>query len=147
MATTDDREALYGGRAWPDHYTFVPALRVADTTWISGTTASGTDGCIEHPGDIVEQTRQIFRKLERLLHAAGGTCDDIVSTTDFITTRENYRHTAAVRREFFKIGRPTSTGVLVAGLLREGAVIEISAVAVLRHAGRGSTEKRLDQTA
>ena len=34
----------------------------------------------EAPGDIVEQTRQIFRKFERLLQAAGGSCADIVST-------------------------------------------------------------------
>ena len=37
-----------------------------------------------------------------------------------------------VRREFLKDARPASTGVIVAGLLREGALIEISAVAVLR---------------
>jgi enamine deaminase RidA (YjgF/YER057c/UK114 family) len=79
----------------------------------------------------VEQTRQIFRKFERLLNDAGGSCDDIVQTTDFFTTTENYRATAAVRREFFKRGFPTSTGVLVAGLLREHALIEISAIAVL----------------
>ena len=40
--------------------------------------------------------------------------------------------TAAVRREFFKTSKPTSTGVQVSGLLREHALIEISAVAVLR---------------
>jgi enamine deaminase RidA (YjgF/YER057c/UK114 family) len=36
-----------------------------------------------------------------------------------------------VRREFFKGRFPTATGVIVAGLLREGALIEISAIAVL----------------
>jgi enamine deaminase RidA (YjgF/YER057c/UK114 family) len=62
----------------------------------------------------------------------GGSCDDIVQTTDYFTTTENYRATAAVRREFFKTAKPTSTGVQVTGLLREHALIEISAVAVLR---------------
>jgi enamine deaminase RidA (YjgF/YER057c/UK114 family) len=55
-----------------------------------------------------------------------------VATTDFFTTTDNYKRTAAVRREFFKANRPTSTGVLVAGLLRKDALIEIAAVAVLR---------------
>ncbi|MBI2198927.1 MAG: RidA family protein [Candidatus Rokubacteria bacterium] len=90
------------------------------------------DNQIVAPGDIVEQTRQICRKFERLLNAAGGSCEDIVQTVDYITTTENYKATAAVRREFFKTAQPTSTGVIVAGLLREGAVIEISAIAVLR---------------
>jgi len=125
------RDAITVG-PWPDRYTFVPALRVGRTVFISGTTAADDEGRITAPGDIVEQTRQISQKFERLLGTVGGSCDDIVQTVDYITTTENYRGTATVRREFFRTARPTSTGVLVAGLLREGAVIEISAVAVLR---------------
>jgi enamine deaminase RidA (YjgF/YER057c/UK114 family) len=128
---TLERDALYGGRPWPSKYTYVPAVRVGSTIYLSGTTGTDENGVITAPGDIEEQTRQIFRKFEALLRAAGGSCEDIVSTTDFITTTENYARTAAVRREFFRKGFPASTGVLVAGLLRKDALIEISAVAVL----------------
>jgi enamine deaminase RidA (YjgF/YER057c/UK114 family) len=117
---------------WPAHYTYVPALRVGNMVWLSGTTGTDDHGRITAPGDIVEQTRQIFRKFHRLLDSIGGSCDDIVATTDFFITTENYKMTAEVRREFFKASVPTSTGVLVAGLLRKDALIEISAVAVLR---------------
>jgi enamine deaminase RidA (YjgF/YER057c/UK114 family) len=127
-----DREQVTGGRPWPAHYTYVPALRVGNMVWLSGTTGTDEQGKITAPGDIAEQTRQIFRKFQRLLESIGGSCDDIVATTDFFTTTENYKSTAAVRREFFKTSVPTSTGVLVAGLLRKDALIEISAVAVLR---------------
>jgi enamine deaminase RidA (YjgF/YER057c/UK114 family) len=130
--TPDTREVITGGQTWPAHYTYVPALRVGNLVFLSGTTATGEDNQIVAPGDIVAQTRQIFRKFERLLVAAGGSCEDIVQTTDYITTTENYKATAAVRREFFKGAVPTSTGVIVAGLLREGAVIEISAIAILK---------------
>ena len=129
--TQHAREAITGGTAWPARYTYVPALRVGNLVFISGTTGTDDDNRIVAPGDIVAQTRQIFRKFERLLKAAGGSCQDIVQTVDYITTTENYKATAAVRREFFKGAQPTSTGVLVAGLLRDGAAIEISAVAVL----------------
>ena len=128
---SNDREPVLGGAAWPEQYTYVPALKVGNMVWLSGTTGTDDSGRITAPGDIAEQTRQIFRKFDRLLRTIGGTCDDIVSTTDFFTTTENYKRTAAVRREFFRTGRPTSTGVLVAGLLRKDALIEISAVAVL----------------
>jgi enamine deaminase RidA (YjgF/YER057c/UK114 family) len=57
-----------------------------------------------------------------------------VQTQEFFTTTENYKGTAAVRREFFKTATPAAAGVLVAGLLRKDALIEISAVAVLRDA-------------
>jgi enamine deaminase RidA (YjgF/YER057c/UK114 family) len=130
--TAPDRTPVFGDPRWPAHYTYVPALRVGNMVFLSGTTGTDEGGRITAPGDIVEQTRQIFRKFERLLNAVGGSCDDIVATTDYFTTTENYKGTAAVRREFFKRSVPTSTGVLVSGLLRKDALIEISAIAVLR---------------
>ena len=130
------REKITGGKEWSAHLTYVPALRVGTMVWLSGTTGTDDEGRITAPGDIVEQTRQIFRKFEKLLNSVGGSCDDIVQTHDFFTTTENYKGTAAVRREFFKTAQPTSAGVLVAGLLRKDALIEISAVAVLRDAAK-----------
>ena len=126
-----DRDAVFGGKPWPSRYTFVPAMRVGDTLYISGTTGTDDNGVITAPGDMEEQTRQIFRKFDALLKSLGASCDDIVSTTDYVTTTKDYSRTAAVRREFFRNGFPTSTGVLVAGLLRPQALIEISAIAVL----------------
>ncbi len=128
------REKLTAGKPWPAHYTFAPAMRVGNTIWLSGATGTDENGKITAPGDIVEQTRQIFRKFEALLQSVGGSCDDIVQTQEFFTTTENYKGTAAVRREFFKTATPAAAGVLVAGLLRKDALIEISAVAVLRDA-------------
>jgi enamine deaminase RidA (YjgF/YER057c/UK114 family) len=129
---SNERSEVLGGKPWPEQYTYVPALRVGNMVWLSGTTGTDDAGMITAPGNIEEQTRQIFRKLDRLLRSIDSSCDDIVSTVDYFTTTENYKRTAAVRREFFKTARPTSTGVLVSGLLRKDALIEISAVAVLR---------------
>jgi enamine deaminase RidA (YjgF/YER057c/UK114 family) len=130
---SSDRQAITVG-PWSSRYTYVPALKVGNMVFLSGTTGTDDDGNITAPGDIVEQTRQIFRKFERLLNEVGGTCNDIVATTDFYLTEENYRGTAKVRREFFSTGYPTSTGVQIVGLLREHALIEISAIAILKEA-------------
>ena len=124
-------EVITGPGPWPARYTFSPAVRAGNLLFISGMTAGDESGRIVGPGDIVAQTRYIFEKLAALLAAAGGGFEDIVQTTEYVTTTENYGKTAAVRREFFKGRFPTATGVIVAGLLREGALIEISAVAVL----------------
>ena len=119
-------------RPWPERYTFSTAVRVGNMLFISGTTATNERMELVGPGDIVEQTRQIYRMFDAVLRAAGGSLRDIVSTTEFITTTENYRKTAEVRREVFGGSPyPAATGVIVAGLLREGALIEISAIAVL----------------
>ena len=53
-----------------------------------------------------------------------------METTDYVTTTEHYED-RGVRREFFGARFPTATGVIVAGLLREGALIEIKGIAAL----------------
>jgi enamine deaminase RidA (YjgF/YER057c/UK114 family) len=119
------------GATWPERYTFSPAVRAGNLLFVSGTTASDETGALVAPGDIAGQTRHILEKIGRLLAAAGASFDDVVETTEYVTTTENYRATAAVRREFFRPPYPAATGVVVAGLLREGALIEISAIAVV----------------
>lgn len=119
------------GTTWPERYTFSPALRAGNLLFIAGTTATDESGALIAPGDIVGQTRYIYQKFAKLLAAAGAGFEHVVETTEYITTTENYRGTVAVRREVFRPPYPTATGVIVAGLLREGALIEISAVAVL----------------
>jgi aminoacrylate peracid reductase len=116
---------------WPERYTFSPALRVGNLLFLAGTTAVDDKNQLVAPGDIVGQTRCIFQKFGKLLAAAGAGFEHVVETTEYITTTKNYRGTADVRREFFRPPYPTATGVIVAGLLREGALIEIKAVAVL----------------
>ena len=128
-------DIVTGPNPWPPRYTFSPAVRAGNLLFISGTTASDQDGRIVAPGDIVGQTRYIFQKFDALLKAAGAGFEHIVQTTEYITTTENYARTAEVRREFFRGRFPTATGVIVKGLLREGALIEISALAVLGESG------------
>ena len=129
MATP--RMITAAGATWPERYTFSPALQVGNLLFIAGTTAVDEHGTLVAPDDIVGQTRFILEKFGTLLSAAGAGFEHVVETTEYITTTENYRQTAAVRREFFRPPYPVATGVIVAGLLREGALIEISAVAVL----------------
>jgi enamine deaminase RidA (YjgF/YER057c/UK114 family) len=119
------------GTAWPERYTFSPALRAGRLLFISGTTATDEQGQLVSPGDIVGQARHIYEKFGRLLAAAGGGLEHVVETTEYIVTTENYRGTADVRRAVFRRPYPAATGIIVAGLLRPGALIEISAVAVL----------------
>jgi aminoacrylate peracid reductase len=124
-------EIIKVGR-WPDKITFSPAVRAGNLLFISGTTAVDENLNIVGKGDIVAQTRFIFEKFARLLNEADATFDNIVETTEYFLTLDDYRRTADVRREFFKgPPYPAATGVLVAGLIRQDALIEIKATAVL----------------
>ena len=124
-------ETIKVGR-WPDRMTFSPAVRAGNLLFISGTTAVDDNLNVVGKGDIVAQTRFIFEKFARLLGEAGASFANIVETTDYFLTMEDYKRTAEVRREFFKgPPYPAATGVLVAGLIRKDALIEIKATAVL----------------
>jgi aminoacrylate peracid reductase len=115
-----------------ERYTFSTAVRRGPFLFISGVIARdpGT-GEITGKGDIVAQTDFIFRKIGTILEAAGGSFDDVVKTTDYVTTLERYNETAIVRRKYFKNGFPAATGVVVKALVNPEALIEIDAIAII----------------
>lgn len=83
-------------------------------------------------GDIAAQARYIYQKIAAILAQAGGNLSQVVETVDYVTTFDGYSQTADVRREVFGAGPfPAATGVLVSGLVRPAALIEIRAVAYL----------------
>jgi enamine deaminase RidA (YjgF/YER057c/UK114 family) len=119
---------------WPHfaNYAFSPAIARDGWLFVSGMTASGPGGTVLHGGDIVGQTDVILERLGEVLRSAGCDYVDVVMTRDYIVTTDNYRATADVRRKYFSPPMPAATGVIVAGLLRPGALIEIEVYARLR---------------
>ena len=114
--------------------TFAPAVRKGNMLFITGQDASQVNpatGKLISKGDIVEQTKVIYEKIKAILEAAKASFGDVVWTTDYITTTENYKATAEIRQQYFGDNFPASTGVIVKGLLNKDALIEIEAVAVL----------------
>jgi enamine deaminase RidA (YjgF/YER057c/UK114 family) len=125
-------QPVFPNDKWPSRYTFSPAVRVGDLIFLSGTTGTDDAGNIVGPGDIVAQTRRIFEKFALILDNAGASLANIVETTDYFLSLEDYQKTAALRRELFKGPPwPAATGVVVSGLIREGALIEIKGIAAL----------------
>jgi reactive intermediate/imine deaminase len=113
-------------------YTFSTAVRRGPFLFISGMIARDpATGEVAGTGDIVAQADFIFRKMGKILEAAGGSFDDVVKTTDYVTTLERYNDTAAVRRKYFRNGFPAATGVVVKALVSPEALIEIDAIAIL----------------
>lgn len=99
--------------------------------FIAGQTASDKAGNVVGKGDIKAQTRQVFENIKAVLEAAGGSFDNLVMTTTYITDRQYRDGYNEVRREMYKKDPPTSTLVIVKGLANEDYLIEIAGVAVL----------------
>lgn len=124
-------EAITPAAGWNPRLTFSAATRVGNLIFVSGMTAGDAEGKIVGEGDIVRQAEYIYEKMARILEAAGCTLADVVETTEYYTTLENYEKTAAVRRRVFGGAPwPAATGIQCAGLIRPGALIEIKAIAV-----------------
>jgi len=128
------RQAVNPGWDVYEHLTFAPAVRRGNMLFISGTDATEIDpatGKFVIKGDIVRQYRTIFEKMKLILDKAGATFDDIVWTCDYILTKEGFKGTAVVRRDYFGKDFPASTGIVVKELLSKYALIEMDAVAIL----------------
>jgi 2-iminobutanoate/2-iminopropanoate deaminase len=83
----------------------------------------------EAPADLRGQSQVCFRQISDVLEACGASIADVVQITVYLTDLADYAEFAAVRAEVFGDEPPASAAVGVASLL-DGALVEISAVAV-----------------
>lgn len=125
------RVVVNPGWEYVKRHTFSPGVRIGNLLCISGLVSVDQEGRVVGKGDIVAQTRQIFENMKAILSAAGASFDDVIRTTEYVTTWDNYKSTSAVRREYFHEPFPAATGVLVSGLTGKDFVIEIEALVVL----------------
>ena len=110
---------------------FSDAVIGGDTLYVSGLVATNEAGDVVGAGDVVEQTRQIFRNLKRILDTAGATPADVVKVTIFMRDVDQRPLINPVRQEFFGPHRPASTLVEISRLVRDELLLEIEAVAHL----------------
>ena len=83
------------------------------------------------PDGIEAQTRQSLTNVKHILEAAGGSMDNVVKTTVFLSDMNNFAAMNAVYGTFFNEGSyPARSAVEVARISRD-ALVEIEVVAVL----------------
>jgi enamine deaminase RidA (YjgF/YER057c/UK114 family) len=114
----------------PPPGTFSRAIRVGDQLFVAGMTANSPAG-IEGGTSMYEQTRAVFRKIQHLVEAAGGTMNDVVKMTGFITDIKQREEYLRARRDFFTADPPASTLVEITALAAPGLLIEVEVMAVI----------------
>jgi 2-iminobutanoate/2-iminopropanoate deaminase len=110
---------------------FSDAVIAGQTLYVSGLVATNGAGEVVGAGDVVEQTRQIFRNLKRILDAAGAAPADVAKVTIFMRDVAQRPLINPIRQEFFGPHRPASTLVEISRLVRDEFLLEIEAVAQL----------------
>ena len=81
------------------------------------------------PGDISDQTEQVFANLRAILEAAGSSLDRIVKTTVFLQNLDDFQGMNSVYAQHVGDTPPARSTVEVAKL-PSGALVEIEAIAL-----------------
>jgi reactive intermediate/imine deaminase len=126
-----ERKIIDPGWSWDDSLYFSQAVRVGDLLFIAGQVAINTNGEIVGKNDIIAQTTQIFKNLAAILERAGGTIQNIVELTGFITDAEKIPEVRDMLSTLFPKDFPARTMVVVKALAHENLMLEIRAVAAL----------------
>ena len=124
----------------PPPGTFSRAIQVGDQLFVAGMTANSPSGA-EGGASMYEQTRAVFTKIRHLVEAAGGTMNDIVKMTGFITDIKQREEYLRARRDYFTADPPASTLVEITALAAPGLLIEVEVLAIIG-SSRGGTVTR-----
>lgn len=119
------------GWAWDDKYPLAQAVKVNDLLFVSGQVPIDPNGNLVGEGDVVQQTRQVFDNIDAILKRAGGTLQNVVKVTAYLTDIGMFQEYNHARAEILKGHRPASTTVVVAGLAITGLLVEVDAIAHL----------------
>src|SRR5262249_22851165 len=94
-------------------------------------------------GDFRGQAVQTFENLKTALAAVGAQFRHVVKLNNYLVDRAHLPTFREVRDGYLaENDRPASTTIAISGLAREGALIEIEAVAVLRAAARSKAASK-----
>ncbi len=110
---------------------YSPAIKAGKFVFISGQVAVDSDGKIIGK-DLREQTRQVFKQIEKLMIEAGGGMTDVVKITTYLTDISQYGIFSKIRGEVFKPPFPASVAVEVSSLLKPEMLIEVDAIGILQ---------------
>jgi enamine deaminase RidA (YjgF/YER057c/UK114 family) len=99
------------------------------TLYLSGQVAQDARGNLVGRGDFPAQARQTLQNLRAMVEAGGGTLDDVVKLTVYLTDVRYRPDLVPIREEFFGPKLPASTLVTTPALAHPDYMIEIEAVA------------------
>ena len=102
------------------------------TVWLAGQTTTTDANGADIAGDFEAQAKECFALIAMTLERAGGSIDNLVWMTVYISDPRFGDQFVKLRGQIFRNGRfPASALITVSNFARPGIVIEIQGVAVV----------------
>ncbi|TKR34206.1 RidA family protein [Luteimonas gilva] len=116
----------------PNGYSHAVEVSAGRTLYVSGQLPLDKDGNLVGNGDFAAQAGQVFANLKTALEASGATFKDVVKLNMFVTDMDQLKALREARDKYIDSRNPpASTLVEVKRFVKEGAMVEIDAIAVV----------------
>jgi enamine deaminase RidA (YjgF/YER057c/UK114 family) len=119
---------------WEAQYSFSPVVcsQGGKMVWLAGQVGFVDDNRKPLTGDFDAQVRQTFKNMQRLLSKVGGSLNDIVSMTVFVSDGRHSQRLTDLRKEFWSQDYyPASTLIVAAGFALPEIMVEVTGYAVV----------------
>jgi len=102
--------------------TYSQAVKVNNTVYISGQIPLVAETMEVLEGSVEEQIHQVFKNLQAIIDAAGGTFDNVVKLNVFLTDLSNFPTVNQVMAQYFSEPYPARAAIGVSELPKAVAV-------------------------
>lgn len=113
------------------HYSQGVKVKPGVLVFLSGQVPEDAQGNLVGKGNMEAQARQVMENVKAMVEEAGGTLDNVVKLTAYLTDMTQREAVSKVRDEYFKRDFPASTFVEVKSLVNKDWLLEIEAIAVV----------------
>jgi enamine deaminase RidA (YjgF/YER057c/UK114 family) len=126
-----DRVKYSSGTKWEPIVGYSRAIRVGKIVYVSGTTATDSEGKLVGMGDPGKQTVQVLNNIRRALEFVGSKLEDVVRTRIYVTDISRWEEVGQAHGSVFKDIRPTTSMIEIKKLILPEILVEIEAEAIL----------------
>jgi reactive intermediate/imine deaminase len=110
--------------------TYSQAVKVGDTVYLSGQIPLDPTSMVLVDTDMPAQINQVFKNLNAVCQAAGGTLNDIVKLNIFLTDLSHFALVNEIMASYFTQPYPARAAIGVAQLPK-GAAVEMDGILVI----------------